>query len=77
MTLSLSQRNKLVMSLAKEFEETFKVPLADFFHPITGFDIIKFDKEVLKTKNGVSCSMYIRRNFVNGEYWAEILPELF
>ena len=50
------------------FKSYFKQSLRIFYHPIFGFDIIKFDEE-MKTKfgyiedNKTSCADFVSKNF--------------
>ena len=52
----LGLRNLKAHKHAQEFRNTFNRGLPDFWHPIFGFDIVKFDDEVVKSPDGKSCS---------------------
>jgi len=52
----------------QQFQLYFKKPLRKFFHPLFGFDILKFDEE-MKSKfgyiedNKTSCSDFVLQKF--------------
>lgn len=47
------------------FRKVFKQPLKSFWDKLTGFDIVKFDEEFLKTPDGVSTKDYALKLFGN------------
>lgn len=50
----------------ENFQQIFKVPLSKFWDQITGFDIVKFDEEVIKPPEGVSTKQLIEEKYGNG-----------
>ena len=47
----LGQRNAEVQRQANRFRNLFGMPLSRFWHPLTGFDIVRFDDAVKPGKN--------------------------
>ncbi len=57
------EKNKLIYEQTKdEFFKVFKISLSQFFNPIIGFDVIKFDV-FIKTPDGVSTSQYVEKKY--------------
>ena len=46
-----------------QFEQTFKVGFDIYFNNLSGFDIVKFDEEVIKPPDGVSTSEQILKDY--------------
>ena len=56
----LVRRNKdILLKKQYEFRQTFGIPLAKFWHPIFGFDVVAFDTW-LGTPDGISTYDYLR-----------------
>jgi hypothetical protein len=47
----LGQRNAAVQRQANRFRELFGLPLSQFWHPFTGFDIVRFDDLINPSKS--------------------------
>ena len=47
--------------LKMKFERIFKVGMMTYYDPIYGFDIVKFDDEVIKPIDNESCADKIER----------------
>jgi hypothetical protein len=48
----------------RKFNDTFhRTLIPDFFNRLTGFDIIKFDDEVLQSPDGKSCADVLLENY--------------
>jgi hypothetical protein len=48
---TLGQRNAAVQRQANRFRELFGLPLSQFWHPFTGFDIVRFDDLIKPPRN--------------------------
>ena len=48
---TLGQRNAEVHRQSNRFRELFGLPLSKFWHPFTGFDIVRFDDVIKPAKN--------------------------
>jgi len=48
---TLGQRNAEVHRQANRFRELFGLPLSQFWHPFTGFNIVRFDDLIKPAKN--------------------------
>ena len=46
--------HKAIHENKQEFYNVFGIALVSFFNPITGFDIVKFDEEFIKSADGES-----------------------
>ena len=68
------RRNQLTTSQA-EFQEIFGVRLTRFWHPIFGFDIVKFDDNFIRPPDGTSTHEAIVAKY--GERAAELVESLF
>lgn len=53
------------MQVATKFKNTFKRELKEFWSPLTGFDVLKFDDEVVKPPDGTSTKQHLLN--VHGE----------
>jgi hypothetical protein len=77
-TVSLSDiclaNNKLCSQHAAEFRRIFGIQLKPYFNPITGFDIVKFDADVVKSTNDESVYDAVRRCF--GQAGADLCEKL-
>ena len=49
--------------LAPKFQETFGVSLSAYFDNIFGFDIVRFDDEVIKAQDGESIGDAVVRQY--------------
>ena len=47
----------------QEFKSIFKISLRKFYHPLFGFEIIEFDKRIIKTPDNESMQDYILKNY--------------
>lgn len=68
--------NKIQM--LKRFQEIFKVKSADYYHPVMGFDVVKFDDEVVKSDTehtGKSTEDVIRERW--GDEAVDVVKALF
>lgn len=64
--MNYQKRHIAIMKQAKRFQEIFKVPITDFYSSsVLGFDLIKFDDEVIKSGelDGVSMSENVATKF--------------
>ena len=59
--------HKIIKENRQEFYNTFGVSLNDYFDPILGFDIVKFDEEIIKpSANESSRDKVFRKYGQNG-----------
>lgn len=62
-------RKKIFHKYEKKFAETFKTPLRFFYDInsnyglITGFDVLKFDNDVILSRNGENIADAIKRQY--------------
>jgi hypothetical protein len=56
---------QLLLKHGREFKSTFGMPLKNYMDLITGFDIVKFDEEIVKPPDGTSCQQAVK------ERWGE------
>jgi hypothetical protein len=62
-TIQIMQANRaLEMRYAEAFQRLFGCRLHDYFNYVTGFDIVKFDKDIA-TPDGTSTSMWIQQKY--------------
>jgi hypothetical protein len=47
----------------REFMETFGTPLQTYWDGIFGFDVVKFDHELVKSPDGVSCRDAVKKRW--------------
>jgi hypothetical protein len=47
----LGQRNAEVQRQANRFRQVIGLPLSKFWHPLTGFDIVRFDDVIKPARN--------------------------
>lgn len=47
----------------QSFRETFGSPLRSFWDNITGFDVIKFNDEIIKAPNGESTASVVKGKY--------------
>lgn len=66
--------HKIVYENKQDFYNSFGVSLEEFFDPITGFDIIKFDKKFIKTVSNESIKDKVFRKF--GREGVDIITNL-
>jgi hypothetical protein len=76
MELYMYKNIQIYKKYAKEFERTFGVRLMpDYWqNHLMGFDMVKFDKEVIKSPDNVSCDEQVRK--VYGDKAAELIWKL-
>ena len=61
--LNLIDHNKQILNEnRKRFQNTFKISMTRFMHPLTGFDIFRFD-DWLGTPKGVSIHDYLLEKY--------------
>ena len=58
----------------REFARIFNRDLRDYFEKGFGFDIIKFDEELIKPPNGTSCRQHLR--YIYGEDAVKLIEGL-
>lgn len=65
----------LVTNYSQEFYRIFQVNLKNYFpNYLTGFDIVKFDDEVIKTPDDISMSQHIKEKYgEDGHHLIKIL----
>ena len=66
--------HKIIKENKQEFYNTFGVSLSDYFDPILGFDIVKFDEEIIKPPDGESTKDKILRKY--GQNGVEVIKNL-
>ena len=67
--------HKIIKENKQEFYNTFGVSLSDYyFDPILGFDIVKFDEEIIKPPDGESTKDEILRKY--GQNGVECIENL-
>ena len=66
--------HKIIHENRQEFYNTFGVSLKDFFDPILGFDIVKFDEEIIKPSANESTKDKILRDY--GQNGVEVIENL-
>jgi len=66
--------HKIIKENIQEFYNTFGVSLKDFFDPILGFDIVKFDEEIIKPSANESTKDKILRDY--GQNGVEVIENL-
>lgn len=62
MKLTLAQKNLVAMKSCKDFETTFLLKFKDYWNPMLGFDICKFDEDI-KTPDGTSTRDFIIQKY--------------
>jgi hypothetical protein len=60
----LVRRNAEVQRQASLFRQLFQLPLSQFWHPFTGFDIVRFD-DVMKPARNQSLRACVRAKYGN------------
>jgi hypothetical protein len=60
--------------LYDQFQKTFGVKVNAYYDRMTGFDIIKFDEEFLKTPDGISTHDLVVQKY--GEAAADLIVKL-
>lgn len=68
------ENNKKRLKYQQQFQLTFGISLGKFWDVITGFDVVKFDEEVIKPPDGVSTRDQILKDY--GEAAVEIIEGL-
>lgn len=68
------ENNKKRLKYSQEFQLTFGVSLGKFWSVVTGFDVVKFDEELIKPPDGTSTREAVRQKY--GNYAVEILEGL-
>jgi len=58
----------------KDFKNLFGLELGDYFDALTGFDIVKFDENLLKSPDGMSCRDVILEKY--GEEAVGVIQKL-
>ena len=58
-------RNPVNTPEGRRFKAVFGKSVLDFWCPLTGFDVVKFDKWA-ETPDGVSCNDHIEKKFGKG-----------
>ena len=66
--------NKKRLAYSGSFQSVFGVSLREFWSILTGFDIIKFDEEFMKTPDGISTEEFVRQKY--GELGVSIIKGL-
>lgn len=66
--------HKIIKENREEFYNTFGVSLTDYFDPVLGFDIFKFDAEVIKPSANESLKDKILRKY--GQNGVEVIENL-
>jgi hypothetical protein len=66
---------QLLLKYGREFKSTFGVPLKDYMDLMAGFDIVKFDEEVVKPPDGVSTKQAVEERW--GKPAVELIKSLF
>ncbi|MFA5377431.1 MAG: hypothetical protein WC455_16890 [Dehalococcoidia bacterium] len=62
-TIQIMQGNRnLEMKYAEDFREFFKRSLHTYMNYLTGFDIVKFDKDIA-TPDGTPTSMWVQTKY--------------
>ena len=59
--------NKKRLELAGKFQSVFGISLGKFWSVLTGFDIVKFDEEFMKTPDGTSTEEYVKQKYGEAE----------
>ncbi len=65
---------QLELKLGRQFKQVFGVALHPYMNLITGFDIVKFDDEVVKPPDGTSSKQAIEQRW--GQEAVELIKEL-
>jgi hypothetical protein len=71
---SLANRQAMRQKHFDTFQRTFGQSLSKFWHPLTGFDIIKFDETVVKPGDDEAMSQAVVRQW--GEPAADLIRDL-
>ena len=66
---------QLLLKHGRQFKSTFGVPLKAYMDLITGFDVVKFDEEVVKPPDGVSSEQVVEERW--GKPAVELIKSLF
>ena len=56
-------RRKAVQDYSRLFLSTFGVQLGRYMHPIFGFDVVRFDGEIIQPKDGESTKDVVEREY--------------
>ena len=66
--------HKVIHENRQEFYNTFGVSLKEYYDPILGFDVVKFDKEVIKPSDGESTKDKVLRKY--GQNGVDVVTNL-
>lgn len=67
-------RHKVIKENKREFYNIFKVLLSDFFDPVFGFNLSKFDRRIIKSKNNEFIKNRIEKDY--GKEGVDIIIDL-
>lgn len=67
-------RRNAVQAYGMIFQRTFGARLGNYMHPLFGFDVIKFDEQIARAKNGESTKDVIEREY--GKEAVELILKL-
>ena len=70
----MQDNNMKRLKYAGSFQSVFGVSLGKFWSVLTGFDIVKFDEEFMKTPDGISTEEFVRQKY--GELGISIIKGL-
>jgi len=66
--------HKIIKENRQKFYNTFGFSLLDFYDPILGFDLSKFDKEVIRSSDNESIKDKVLRKY--GQNGVEVITNL-
>lgn len=66
--------HKIIHENRQEFYNTFGISLKEWFDPILGFDIVGFDKEIIKSSDNESIKDKILRKY--GQNGVDVITDL-
>jgi hypothetical protein len=61
--LMVQNNKRLGMECKYLFQRIFGIPIGQYHNILTGFDIIRFDKEIIQSPDGVSCAEAIEQKY--------------
>ena len=70
----MKDNNEKRLKYQANFQSIFHRSLGKYWNPVTGFDVIKFDEEVIKPPDGVSTKDQILKDY--GEYAVKVIEGL-
>lgn len=71
----IADNNARFKELAPKFQKMFGVKLRSFYHPVTGFDVVKFDEQFVNPNENESSAAAVKRKW--GKDAVALIEQLF